>query len=112
MFKALGRFFQKIKSGLAKTRSVVGDALLALIGKGRAIDQAFLEQLEDTLLRADIGVSKAEEIISELKKRYKAGEVAKGDDLLAFLKQSLRSELAAPDGDRSRESAACISACG
>jgi len=102
MFKALGRFFQKITSGLAKTRSVVGDALLALIGKGRAIDQAFLDQLEDTLLRADIGVAKSEEIIGELKKRYKAGEVAKGADLLAFFKHSLRSELAAPDGDELR----------
>ena len=102
MFKALGRFFQKITTGLAKTRSVVGDALLALIGKGRAIDQAFLDQLEDTLLRADIGVAKSEEIITELKKRYKAGEVAKGADLLAFFKQSLRSELAAPDGDELR----------
>jgi fused signal recognition particle receptor len=102
MFKALGRFFQKIKTGLAKTRSVVGDALLALIGKGRAIDQPFLDELEDTLLRADIGVAKTEEIVSELKKRYKAGEVAKGADLLAFLKQSLRGELAAPDGDELR----------
>ena len=37
MFKALGRFFQKITTGLAKTRSVVGDALLTLIGKGRVI---------------------------------------------------------------------------
>ena len=102
MFKALGRFFQKITTGLAKTRSLIGDALLALIGKGRAIDQAFLDQLEDTLLRADIGVAKSEEIIAELKKRYKAGEVAKGADLLAFFKQSLRSELAAPDGEELR----------
>ena len=94
MFKAIGRFFQKIKTGLAKTRSVVGDALLSLIGRGRAIDQAFLDDLEDILLKADIGVAKSEEIVAELKRRYKAGEVAPGQELLAFLKQSLRTELA------------------
>ena len=94
MFKAIGRFFQKIKTGLAKTRSVVGDALLTLIGRGRVIDQAFLDELEDILLKADIGVAKSDEIVTELKRRYKAGEVAPGQELLAFLKQSLRTELA------------------
>ncbi|MBA3684920.1 MAG: signal recognition particle-docking protein FtsY [Planctomycetes bacterium] len=99
MFKAIGQFFQKVTTGLAKTRSAVGDALLTLIGRGRRIDQAFLDELEDTLLRADIGVTKSEEIVAELKRRYKAGEVAPGQELLAFLKQSLRSELAVPEGD-------------
>ena len=94
MFKAIGRFFQKIKTGLAKTRSVVGDALLSLIGRGRVIDQPFLDDLEDILLKADIGVAKSEEIVTELKRRYKAGEVAPGQELLAFLKESLRTELA------------------
>lgn len=96
MFKALGRFFTKIKEGLAKTRSVVGGALRRLIGKGRTIDQAFLNQLEDTLLQADIGVTKTEEIIAELKLKYKAGELAPGEELIDLLKRSLRAELQAP----------------
>jgi fused signal recognition particle receptor len=96
MFKALGRFFTRIKEGLAKTRSVVGGALRKLIGVGRKIDQAFLDQLEDTLLQADIGVAKTEEIIAELKAKYKAGEMAPGEELLDLLKRSLRAELQAP----------------
>ena len=96
MFKALGRFFTKIKEGLAKTRSVVGGALRRLIGLGRKIDQEFLDQLEDTLLQADIGVAKTDEIIAELKTRYKAGEMAPGEELLDLLKRSLRAELQAP----------------
>jgi fused signal recognition particle receptor len=96
MFKAIGKFFTRIKQGLAKTRSVVGGALRRLIGQGRTIDAAFLEQLEDTLLQADIGVAKTQEILAELALRYKAGELAKGEDLLDLLKRSLRSELQAP----------------
>ncbi len=102
MFKAIGKFFQKVTTGLAKTRSAVGDALLSLIGRGRRIDQAFLDELEDTLLKADIGVTKSEEIVAELRKRYQAGEVAPGQELLDFLKHSLRSELAVPEGEELR----------
>ncbi|MBA2479572.1 MAG: signal recognition particle-docking protein FtsY [Planctomycetes bacterium] len=96
MFKAIGRLLSRIKEGLAKTRSAVGGALRRLIGVGRSIDRAFLEQLEDTLLQADIGVAKSEEIIAELKTRYRDGEIAKGEDLLDFLKKSLRAELQPP----------------
>jgi len=99
MFKAIGRFFQKIASGLAKTRSAVGEALRALIGRSRRIDAQFLTELEDTLVRADIGVAKSEAIIAELKQRYKDGDIAPGEELLAFLKKSLRDELSAPATD-------------
>lgn len=99
MFKALGKLFQKVKDGLAKTRQVIGGALRRLVGGGRTIDAAFLQELEDTLLSADIGVAKSEEIVADLQKRFRAGEVAKGEDLLAFLKASLRAELAAMDSE-------------
>ncbi len=97
MFKAIGRLFTKVKEGLSKTRTAIGGALRKLIGAGRAIDRRFLEELEETLLAADIGVAKTEEILSELQRRYKDGEIAKGEDLLAYLKQTLRAELANPD---------------
>ena len=99
MFKAIGRLFTRVKEGLSKTRSAIGGALRKLIGAGRAIDRTFLEQLEETLLAADIGVGKTEEILSELQRRYKAGEIAKGEDLLAYLKQTLRDELSIPDNE-------------
>ena len=99
MFKAIGRLFTRVKEGLSKTRSAIGGALRKLIGGGRAIDRTFLEQLEETLLAADIGVAKTEEILGELQKRYKAGEIAKGEDLLAYLKQTLREELSIPDNE-------------
>ena len=99
MFKAIGRLFTRVKEGLSRTRTVIGGALRKLIGAGRAIDRKFLDELEETLLAADIGVGKTEEILAELQKRYKAGEVAKGEDLLAYLKQTLREELSIPDNE-------------
>lgn len=95
MFKALGRLFTKVKEGLTRTRAAIGGALRRLIGLGRVVDEAFLHQLEDTLLAADIGVTKTESIIAEVRQRWKSGDTAPGEDLLALLKRSLREELAA-----------------
>jgi fused signal recognition particle receptor len=96
VFGSIGRFFGKIKDGLAKTRSALGDALRALIGQGRRIDQDFLDELEYRLLAADIGVSKTEAILAEVQQRYKAGELAPGEELIDLIKRSLRAELEDP----------------
>ncbi|MDA3963362.1 MAG: signal recognition particle-docking protein FtsY [Planctomycetota bacterium] len=93
VFGALGRLFGKIKTGLSKTRSALGDALRGLIGQGRHIDQDFLDELEYRLLAADIGVAKTEAIVAEVQQRYKAGELAPGEELLDLIKRSLRNEL-------------------
>ena len=93
VFGAIGRFFGRIKKGLSKTRALLGDALRAMVGQGRKIDQDFLDELEDRLLTADIGFEKTESIIEALKTEFKSGEVAAGEDLLTFLKGQLRQEL-------------------
>ena len=93
VFGAIGRFFGRIKKGLSKTRALLGDALRAMVGQGRKIDQDFLDELEDRLLMADIGFAKTETILEALKTEFKSGEVAAGDDLLNFLKGQLRQEL-------------------
>ena len=97
VFGIVGKFFKKIKSGLAKTRSLFGDALRGLIGKGRVIDKNFLEELEDILIASDIGVVKTDEILEDIQSRYKQGEAAEGEELLDFLKRSLREELQDPN---------------
>ncbi len=99
MFKAIGRFFAKVADGLAKTRAVIGGALRTLIGKGRTIDRAFLDQLEETLLAADIGVTKTEAILAEIQTRFKQGEAADGAALLTLIKASLRTELSPGEDD-------------
>ena len=58
---------------------MLGDALRSVIGQRRAIDAAFLEELEDVLLSADIGITKTDEILDELRQRYKDGEMAEGE---------------------------------
>ncbi len=106
VFGIVGKFFKRIKSGLAKTRSVFGDALRGLIGKGRVIDKQFLEELEDILIAADIGIAKTDEILEDIQTRFKQGEAAEGEALLDFLKRSLREELQEASSDELKTASA------
>ena len=58
----LGRFFQKIKQGLSKTRGVFSGVVGLFTGAHR-VDKAFLAKLEEQLLLADVGVAGQPRII-------------------------------------------------
>ena len=61
-------FFDKIKAGLAKTRAALSDTLEEVFS-GNAVDDDFYDELEETLILADLGVDTATKVVSELKHR-------------------------------------------
>ncbi len=89
----LGRLFSKIKSGLAKTRSVFSGVVDLFTGQHR-VDKDFLAKLEERLLLADVGTKAATTIVEDVRKAFVDREV--GDDVRAFVKKKLRDLLADP----------------
>ena len=89
----LGRFFQKIKQGLSKTRSVFGGVVGLFTGAHR-VDKVFLTKLEEQLLLADVGLATATLIVERVRQAYKDQEV--GDDVKAFVRAELRAQLLDP----------------
>ena len=66
-------WFQRLKSGLAKTSSKLTEGITGLFTK-KKLDAGTLEELEDLLIQADLGVDTATRITSELSKsRYEKG---------------------------------------
>ena len=61
--------FQRLKSGLARTRANFTDGLAQLLGGRRRIDDELLEELETLLLTADVGVEATRRIIDSLTER-------------------------------------------
>ena len=61
-------FFDKIKAGLAKTRAALSDTLEEIFS-GNTIDDDFYDELEETLILADLGIDTATKVVSELKNR-------------------------------------------
>lgn len=74
-------FFEKLKKGLAKTSKNLTsqiDSVLAAFGK---IDEDLFEELEETLIMADIGVDTTMEIIERLRKEVRHGRITKPDEI-------------------------------
>ena len=88
----------RLRSRLARSHSAIGSVLLNLISTGKLDEQAF-EQMEDTLISADMGVGPARELVEKLRTEVKVV----GTQDPAEVKELLRGELVAminPELDR------------
>lgn len=87
------RFFKKaagaVRKGLARTRSVLGAGLRSLLA-GRRLDDALIDEIEASLIGADVGVTATTEIVGELREAVRKGELEKGEDAIDFLKSRLK----------------------
>jgi fused signal recognition particle receptor len=86
----LGRFFSKIKKGLAKTRDVFSGVVDLFRGRGK-VDKAFLTELEKRLYLADVGGYAVGVIVDRVRQAFHDKEIS--DDVQAFVKQQLRELL-------------------
>ena len=80
-------FFDKLKSGLKKTKdSFLGtvDTILAGFGK---IDEALFEELEDVLISSDFGVQTTEEILKKLRESVKTKKLTEASQIRSELQE-------------------------
>lgn len=87
-------FFDKLKQGLAKTRKGLIEKVESIFS-GRKIDFETLEELEEALLTADLGVKATTEIIDFLKEKTKKGEIKD----ISKIKEYLKLEMSGMLGD-------------
>ena len=62
-------FFDKIKAGLAKTRAALSNTLDEVFTGYNEIDDDFYDELEETLILADLGVDTATKVVATLRRR-------------------------------------------
>ena len=84
--------FQRIRSGLGKTRANLGSGLSGLFSGGK-VDEDLLEEIETTLLMADVGVTATTEIIESLTDKLNKSQLKDGAAVRDALKNELRSLL-------------------
>jgi len=78
-------FFSKIKESLSKTKQNISDGLNELFANFRKVDEAFLEELEEILLLADVGFETTEKIIEELRRVAKLEKIENAEALKSRL---------------------------
>ncbi len=86
--------FDKIKQGLKKTLATLNTDVRDLFkSQGRLVDDAFLEELREILIKTDMGVQPADAIVADVRVQFR-GRVVELQDVLAAIKQKLRGLLA------------------
>ncbi len=90
---------ERLRGRLARSQNALGRSVLGLIGGGD-LDEESWQDVEDTLLVADLGPVVAESVISQLRSRLAGGNVRTEADAKAVLRDVLIKELQ-PDMDRS-----------
>lgn len=95
---AVGRLV-RLRERLARSNNLLGKGLLALLSRDK-IDQDVWDEVEETLLMADLGAGPSERLVSALQQRVRV----EGTENPAHVKQMLNEELlkiVGPDYDRS-----------
>ncbi|MCX8027298.1 MAG: signal recognition particle-docking protein FtsY [Thermodesulfovibrionales bacterium] len=81
-------FFERLKSGIAKTKQNLIQKVENVFQQKR-IDESSADEIEEILISADFGAQSATEIVELLKEKIRAGEIKTLDNLKAFLRQEM-----------------------
>ncbi len=83
-------FFDKLKSGLSKTKTALFGQIEEVLKAFVKVDEELLEELEELLIMSDIGVGAVEDIIERLRDDIKSGRLKEKEQVLDALKSILR----------------------
>ncbi|QQS09543.1 MAG: signal recognition particle-docking protein FtsY [Phycisphaerales bacterium] len=83
----------KVRQGLAKTREVMVEGAHGVrnLLLGRKLDESLITELEQTLLKADVGVKTTSRLIDGIRADFRAGTISKGDEVLDYLRRELKA---------------------
>ncbi|AVQ39323.1 signal recognition particle-docking protein FtsY [Clostridium botulinum] len=82
-----GKFFDKLKEGLTKTKDGFTDKISSVLNLAVTIDEDLYEELEEILVTADIGVDTSIKIIDKLRERVKEEKIKDPAEIKPCLKR-------------------------
>ncbi|HVE73728.1 MAG TPA: signal recognition particle-docking protein FtsY [Mycobacteriales bacterium] len=89
----------RLRSRLARSQNTLGRGLFALLSRD-VLDEDTWEEVEDTLLQADMGVGATQELVSRLRDRVRVEGLRSQAELRVILREELVRAID-PDADRS-----------
>jgi len=93
-------FFDRLKQAVASTKAQLVERVEEIVeGKG-AVDQAVLDDLEATLLAADLGVKTTQEVLAHLRDQVSRRKLHEARELRSALEQEILAVLENPGGTR------------
>lgn len=89
--------YSRLKRGLAKTRDILNTDVMELIQGQTQIDNDLLEQLEDQLLMADVGIEATQTISAHLAEAIQGKQLNDADDVYHVLQSAMNGILIKSD---------------
>ncbi len=86
-------FFDKLKSGLTKTKDAFFGQVNDVLKSFRRVDEDLLEELEELLICADMGAETAMSVVDELREKIKEEKITEADAVKDALKAILRNHI-------------------
>jgi fused signal recognition particle receptor len=85
--------FERMKKALGATKESLVNRIEAVLTSRPAIDEAALDDLEDTLLGSDLGVRVTERVMDAIRLQHKKGSIRTADDAKMEIRRQLLSIL-------------------
>jgi len=82
-------FFEKLKTGLAKTRNALTKNLDNLVLGKKVLDRELFEELEELLITADMGPQFANDLINDVKERISRHELRNISEIKKILRERM-----------------------
>ena len=86
-------FFEKLKQGLAKTKSSFGEKVNNVFSNFRKVDEELLEELEEALIMSDVGLETSTAIIEKLRDRIKKDNIQEAEEVKVALREEIKAIL-------------------
>ncbi len=84
--------FQKLKDSLSRTKDNILGKISQVVLR-RRIDDDLLEEIEEILIEADVGVPATMRLIESVKKRARERKLSEGSEVVALLKEEIAAIL-------------------
>jgi fused signal recognition particle receptor len=90
-------FLERMKEAVTRTRENLSERIEEVVSFGKEIDRATLDDLEGTLLGADLGTTTTHEVLEKLREKADRKQIKNLDELKRLLKEEILSILTATD---------------
>ncbi len=86
-------WYSRLKAGLAKTRNNIVGQISGLLRVGRTIDEELMEEIEEILIQADVGVNTTLELMDNVREVVREKGLNDASELAEILKQGMLNVL-------------------
>lgn len=83
----MANFFEKLKTGLTKTRNNITGKMNEVLGLALTIDEDLFEELEEVLISSDVGYETSMELIERLRNKIRLQKVTEVDEVKGVLQE-------------------------